>query len=401
MCWKNRIRITAIILFSVLSSLILVHGITTGIVNVPGGDFVLRYNEVECLRGGTDPYDVVSKKVISDKYALWASPEMNRPGMNAIHVYPPWEYTWFLPFTCMNRKTGGALFLLLSVLALCGVGIYSYRAGVQLRGNLWDGLFCVSATLFLGSAFGEVLFFENFGCFNAFLILLLILLLQSKHDILSGLVWGLLMTKPQIGLLFAIPLLIKRRFVTMAVAAGFCLLSSIPSAVICHRNPIELILEVPRANIFLISENGTMLIPMQVCKMLSKGISETTLNMVSSIIGASLCLILSWRLRNNKSWLLVLCPAIVCSLLWTYCKPHDRVILWATNFALSILFVRSRSWKVRILCMALILISAWPWVWGLKVGLIVKALRRVSLLGLLIFCWFLPKIKFNQEIEEE
>ena len=265
----------------------------------------------------------------------------------------------------------------------------------------WDRLFCVSATLFLGGAVGEMLFFENFGCFNAFLILLLILLLKTKHDILSGLVWGLLMTKPQIGLLFVIPLLMKRRFVTISVAAIFCLLSSIPAAVMCHRNPIEMILEVPRANIFLVFENGTMLIPMQVCHALSDRFSGTALNMVSSIIGIGLCLILSWRLRNSKSWLLVLCPAIVCSLLWTYCKPHDRVILWVMNFALSVLFVRSRNWIVRILCMALILITACPWFWGYRIGLVVKILWRVSLLALLVCCWFFPKSKLIQDIEAE
>ena len=40
--------------------------------------------------------------------------------------------------------------------------------------------------------------------------------------ILAGIIWALLMMKPQIGVLFAIPILMKRRFITagVAVAAG-------------------------------------------------------------------------------------------------------------------------------------------------------------------------------------
>ena len=398
---KNTIRITAIILFSALAALIMIYNVVVGIVAFPGGDFLLRYNEAECLRSGVDPYDVVSKKVESDKYALWGTPEMDRPGMNAIHVYPPWEYTWFLPFTFLDRKTGGALFLELAVLALAGIGVYAYLAGTRLRGDPWDGVLCASAALFLGRSGGEVLYFANFGSFNALLIILLILLLKTKHDILAGLAWGLLMTKPQIGLLFAIPLLIKRRFVTMASAAIFCALSTIPAAVLCHRNPVEMILEVPRANMFLMFENGTMLIPQQVSMALSDRISGSTLNTINMLVGGGICLLLTWRMRNSKSWLLILCPAIVCSLLWTYCKPHDRVILWVLEFGLTVLFIRSRDWRVRAACIVLILLTAWPWFWGFKVGGVAKLVRRVSLLALLVCCWIAPKIKLIQDIEED
>ena len=207
------------------------------------------------------------------------------------------------------------------------------------------------------------------------------------------------MTKPQIGLLFAIPLLIKRRFITMSVAAAFCLLSTIPAAALCHRNPIEMILEVPKANSFLLTENGTMLIPQQIFKKLANTVSRDVLDLINMSIGIGICFVLSWRLRKNKSWILLLFPAVVCSLIWTYCKPHDRVILWLSQLVMAVMVIRSRNWIIRIGCMILILLTACPYV--NCVGVVTKLLRRVSLFSLLACCWFFPKTEYFSDIEEK
>lgn len=380
-----------VLLFAALSALIMVKNIVVGITCVPGYDFRLRYHEIECIRRGIDPYDIVTKRIITEEYALFGTPEA-KPGVKTLHVYSPWEYTWLLPFSLLKEKTAGALFFLLSVMSLAGIGFFAYRVGAELRGDWLDGVFCASASLFLGYSAGELLAVENFGAINAFLILVLLWLLKKKRHILAGVVWGLLMVKPQIGLLFAIPLLLHRRFITKAIAAGLCLASAIPPAILCGRNPVEMILEVPRGCAFVANENGTMLIPSQLFIRLVKIMPEALPGLISMGIGGGICLLLSWRLRKSESWLVIMFPVVVCALLWSYCKPHDRVILWLTQFVLSILVIRCRNWKVRTGCMILILLSAWPWMGN--VGIIAKLMRRVSLFSLLACSWMLPKTDF-------
>ena len=55
----------AILLFAVISIALMVSYVIWGISSIPGYDFRLRYHEVECLRKGIDPYDIISKKVES------------------------------------------------------------------------------------------------------------------------------------------------------------------------------------------------------------------------------------------------------------------------------------------------------------------------------------------------
>ena len=121
------------------------------------------------------------------------------------------------------------------------------------------------------------------------------------------------------------PLLLHRRFVTMFVAAGLCVVCTIPPAVMCGRSPVEMILEVLRGSDM--NDNGTMLIPSQVFSRLVRIMPASVPGLISMGIGGGICLLLSWRLRNSRSWLTAMFPVVVCSLLWSYCKPHDRVIL--------------------------------------------------------------------------
>ncbi len=391
------VRKYIVLFFAAFSLFLAVLNLLNGFQKIPGYDFKLRYHEVECLRQGIDPYDIVAKNVPSTEFALFGSPEA-KPGVKTLHVYTPWEYTWFLPFTFLSEKTAGTVFLLLSATALVAVAAYSCVEGRKAGTDWVDGVFAGSASLFMGYAAGEVLAMGNYGAINALLIALLIMSLTAGHDILAGIIWGLLMTKPQIGVLFAIPILMKRRFITAGVAVAVCIICAIPPCLMCGKTPVEMILEVPRACAFVAEDNGTMLIPSNVFQMLRGKVPYAVLSGISMSIGTAICFVLTWRLRKASNLLVFFAPAIICALLWNYCKPHDRVILSLMQLLTALAVIRTDKKSVRYFSAILIFLVAWPLF--RDDGILAKLLRRISLAMLVYGCWMIPNIRLFDTKEE-
>lgn len=383
------IRKYIVLFFAAFSLFIAAVNLVYGIRNIPGYDFRLRYHELECLRQGTDPYDIVMKNVPSTEFALFGTPEA-KPGVKTLHVYTPWEYTWFLPFSFLPEHAAGIAFLLLSAGALAAVGAYACAEGRKAGTDWVDSVFAGSAAIFTGYSAGEVLAVGNYGAVNALLIVLLAISLNAGHDILAGFVWAFLMMKPQIGVLFAIPILMKRRFITAGVAVATCIICAIPPALMCGKNPVELILEVPRACSGVAEENGTMLIPSTVFRMLQGKVPYALVGGISMLTGGALCFILTWRMRRMTSWLIFLAPTVVCALIWNYCKPHDRVILSITQLVAALAVIRTDRKPVRIFSFVLLFLTAWPLL--RDESTLTKIIRRIPLVMLVFGCWILPKL---------
>ena len=56
----------------------------------------------------------------------------------------------------------------------------------------------------------------------AAMLLLMVTALQHGYDTIAGICWALIMTKPQMGLLFSIPLLWYKKYKTVFVAIFVC-----------------------------------------------------------------------------------------------------------------------------------------------------------------------------------
>jgi len=395
----SKVRKYIILFFAAFALFIAAVNLLYGIRGIPGYDFRLRYHELECLRQGIDPYDIVMKNVPSTEYALFGTPEA-KPGVKTLHVYTPWEYTWFLPLSFLSERASGTLFLLFSTVALLAVSAFACVEGRKAGTDWADSVFAGSAALFMGYSAGEVLAMGNYGAINALLIVLLTIALNKGHDVLAGFAWAFLMMKPQIGVLFAIPILMKRRFITAGVAVATCIVCAIPPALMCGKNPVELILEVPGACSGAAEENGTMLIPSTVFRMLRGKVPYALLGGISMAIGSALCFVLTWRLRKMKNWLIFLIPTVACALIWNYCKPHDRVILCVAQLAAALAVIRTEKKSVRIFSLVLIFLTAWPLL--CDDSALTKLIRRIQLVMLVFGCWMLPKLHlFDTEKEEK
>lgn len=396
---STNIRKYAVLFFAAFTLFIAIQNVFYAFrQDIHGIDFRMRYHEVECIRQGIDPYDIITKKVPSTEFALFCSPEA-KPGVKRLHLYTPWEYTWFMPLSLLSEQAAGNVFLLISITALMIVGLLSFNEGRKIRNDWVDSVFAASAAIFLGSEMGGVLRFGNYGLINMLLIYLLIITLSAGHNILAGIVWAFLMTKPQIGLLFAIPILLKRRFTTVGVAVVVCLVCAVPPSLMCGKNPLELILEVPRGYKFITEETGTMLIPSTVFQMLQGKVPSELLSGISILIGSTLCFILTWRLRKTPNWFVFFAPAATCTIIWTYCRPHDRVILSLIQLLAALAALQTKKKSVLIFSLFLILLVAWP-LWEHK-SLLTKLMRRISL-GVAVYgCWMLPKIPFFNQPKGE
>ena len=142
-----------------------------------------------------------------------------------------------------------------------------------------------------------------------------------------------------------------------------------------------------------------MLVPSQIFVRLKGRVPSSLLGGISMLVGSGICMWLTWRLRKHNSWLVYITPAVVCTLLWSYCKPHDRVILWVTQFLIAHFILRTKKASVRIFCLMILVLTAWPFVYD--TSFLTKGMRRISLALLVYGCWMLPKLSLFEKQDEK
>ncbi|MBO4286996.1 MAG: DUF2029 domain-containing protein [Kiritimatiellae bacterium] len=321
-----------------------------------GFDFRLRYNELTCLRAGVDPFLVWSGKAEIPglkPYTNEAIAYLLTAGAHSfVHTYTPWTYTLLYPFALLAYPAALACWRLVLSLCFALLLLFAYRTAHRVRGKPTDGLLAlaaVSAYVSLNFENGVAL---NFGLLLAVAVCTMGWFLNRGRELAAGVCLALLMMKPQIGALFTLPLLLQRRYKTLAAGAVLCLAGTLPPALLCHRSPLDLILQVLQAGVYT---RRTTFFPGCVYAALSRHLCAAVPFAVSALLGAALCVWLCWRLRNERDNLLVLsAPAIVC-VAWTYSTIHDRLVYALPIILLVCAFCQERDKKIRAALFALLL----------------------------------------------
>ena len=304
---------------------------TAEILPVPC-DFTFRMNEIECLRKGVNPFDVWHADIEMAPYYPNNRPDLRREGFTEpINAYAPWEYTLMMPLSFLPRKVAWGVYLCFMFFCLYIMIAFGYMTGKKLRNDIWDGVFCATVPVML-------LYYpiwSNFCIGNLMVPVIAALVgmlwcLDRKYDVLAGLCWALASVKPQAVILFVIPLLWRRKFVTCLVAAGTCLLLSIPPAVLCKTSIVTLILQTPAANTFGFYGCGTF--PYFICT----GPGDIYGIAMGLIIGIVVCVVMTWLIRKEPDWVVFVAPTAVCSMCWTYVQVYSHALGW---FFVLILFV--------------------------------------------------------------
>jgi len=318
-------------------------------------DFTLRMNELSCVRMRINPYDVWSEKISLPPYYpnthVGAPPEGCTERVNA---YAPWEYVYMLPFAYLPRTWTWPVYCLLMAASLV---VLLRLSGFE---RTKDGFLAsavpfllLSYTIWSNTAIG------NFAIIVLAAAVAMAWALNRGREWLAGLCWALVMVKPQIGLIFAIPLLMRLKWRTCVLAGSVCLLASFFAAVICKAPLVDMLLQGPAANTSFFLGCGTW--PKFLCGTFA-GNGDIV---AGAVVGALVCLVMTGLVRKERDWFVFLMPAAITSCCWTYTQAYSHAMGWFVAFVVvRELLKRPHSrflWTLAAL--SAFSLSRWPLAW--------------------------------------
>lgn len=329
-------------------------------IRPPNGhcDFDLRMNELECLRAGVDPFSVWHEDVVMKPYCSNLPKKPIPEGCTKqVNAYVPWEYAYMLPISYLPRWVGWAVYCVLMGLAALFVLGLGCRADGPSAAEENDG-FLSSAVALTGVSY---LLWSNaaVGNFSVFVLAAAVAMawsLSRGKDVLAGACWALAMVKPQSAILFAVPLLLCRKWITCLVAVGVCLVASLVPLCMCDSSFVDLLLHGPAANAELFKGCGTY--PTFFLGTFGNG-TEIGFALV---IGLGLCLVMTWFVRRSDDWFVLLMPAAICAASWTYTQAYSHAMGWFVLFVLA--RERPRTpFLLTLLWIGLFVVSRWFLAW--------------------------------------
>lgn len=283
-------------------------------------DLDLRINELACSHDGVDPFDIFEKKIKSDKYTGFLRPD--KPDERSatrkyVHAYPAWHTALFWWYGLVPRSMCIAVMLCLYGLALAYSCKWTAETMEKKDGDdgIEDILFLVAMMILPFTGIGWTL---NYGLLLLGCMLLLFRLLEKKKEILAGILFSVIMIKPQVGTLLLIPLFLNRYYKTIAVAGAICILETLFTAWQLDKSPVELILQIP-----------------QIGAPFYKGaFTETAIKVFGKMgpflimaVFAGLTAVGCFLLRNVKEIWVRFLPALAFIPFWTYSQSHDWFII--------------------------------------------------------------------------
>ena len=331
-------------------------------VRSPNGwcDFNLRMNELACLRQGVDPFSVWHEDVVLPPYCS-SLPKRPVPVGCTEHVnaYVPWAYALMLPLSFPPREIAWVLYsLLMGVALLLTVRLEGLFAGDELdrADRLLTAavpLVMVSYLLWSNAAVG------NFALFVLAASVLMAWCLSRGHDVMAGFCWAVAMLKPQSALLFAVPLLMRKKWTTCIVAASSCLALSLVPMFFCGTSLLALLREGPAANAELFLGCGTY--PHFLLGMLGNDVEIG----IGLAVGTLLCVAMTGCIRRERDWLTLLMPAAICGASWTYTQAYSHAMGWFVAFVIVRDLVRHPRSKFlwTLMALSLFVLTRWFLAW--------------------------------------
>ena len=284
-------------------------------------DFNFRLAEVDCVKRGVDPFLVWNESVVVKPYCSNNPQRKSTPeGCTCpISVYVPWAYTLVMPLSYISPDAAWWLHSALSF-ALLG---FVLAASVRRIG--WPAavpMLVVAYPIWSNFQVGNYI-----ALMLAAAVCMAICLNRGWHAAAGG-CWMLLMVKPQIGLAFAVPLLMRKCVMTCVVACVACIALSIPPILMCRPELPQFFYEAAQASAFAFEGCGTW--PRFLCGAMPSGGDV----FAGLLIGLAVCALMTWRLRNERDWFTLLMPAAICSSCWTYTQAYSHAMGWFVVYAI-------------------------------------------------------------------
>jgi len=346
-----------------------------------GSDFALRYNEAMCLRTGVDPCKVFTKEAehpFYDSFTSFSSRGTAPDGLpkRLLAAYTPWGYMFVMPFTAMHIYYALFVWQLVTFAVLVAAFRWARNFARRQNGDSENArnLACLGLA-FYAFSFGSLVYFKNYAAIHLAAVLGMVWCLNAngsqagqsrRKNILlqtgAGFCWALLMIKPQIGLLAAIPLLLWRKWIAIASAAAFCTAGTVPPMLLSGESFWNLATGYTANGIAYY--RGTLLMPVFFARLPFVGGLPAGIQMgMSMALGALVCAVLSWRVRNCADWTVRVAPWLAVAPAWAYGYDHDTFVwlLPVMLFVCDSFRAKRRASRKPVLCFALFLCLTWYW----------------------------------------
>lgn len=325
----SRIRLLTlfVLLSGVLSLWSACHSNCLGIKRcIRPGDFWMRHNEICCSHEGVNPFDVWNRTVVHPKYKGHEHPPFpdDTSDKLVVHAYPPWHtaFMWWMGYVSYPRAVSVLFFAF-------GIAAWGMIGFIKRRQPMTRDLQFLYWSLCLGTIIVPLYFCFIFGNYGLLITALMMVLFTSMErrgvgwDLLGGMALSLMMVKPQMGALFAMPLLFSKRFVMLGISGAICLGATAWTATAYHQSMIDLLLQVPQIGAPWVGPRFWP--PLKVCHY------PVLLQRVEMLLSVILCGVGCYWTRGIKEKWIASIPAVLLFPIWTYSNVYDgigEVFVW-------------------------------------------------------------------------
>ena len=328
----RRLKLLLVVFLAAMSIAYLAKGFYYGIfLNGEGSDVLRRWLEERFVLGEhIDPQVAAS---------------FARRGV----VYPPWSYFAGLLMFWPPWPQVRVWFALINFVSL--IWIVSFVAAYARDQSKLDRILLVLSVTAIGATCTTI----GVGNYPVIVVALLVGAYQAEQEgrpILSGLLMGLALLKPQLAAPFLLVALVRVRFRTLIVAAIYVIVATIAIWAISGIDPVRMLGQSVRMTEAYASTTAGLL-----TLVLDLGVAYRLAAPVTAIVCLAIFTPMLWYYRD-RSLMLLFAVAAVTSRLWTYNLNTSNLMLIFLLLALWRLAIETREMRAIPLFLA-VGVSLW------------------------------------------
>ncbi len=251
-------------------------------------------------------------------------------------VYPPWSYFSGALLFWPPWPQARAWYAIVNF--ACLAWIIKFVAGYARDQSKLDRLLVVLSVTAIG-AICTTLGVANYGVIVVALLVGAYQAQQAGRPVLSGLLMGVAILKPQLAGPFLLVALVRGRFRALAAAAIYLVVASTAIWAISGTDPVRMLLQSERwAAVFADSSAGTLAVVLEL------GVPYRQAAPLTAILCLAVFTPALWYYRE-RSLMLLFAIAAVTSRLWTYNLNTSNLILVFLLLALWRLWIETRDMR--------------------------------------------------------
>lgn len=347
------------------------------------GDGFLRWSECAYILHGIYPMDIVLGRI----------PAIAEFGfLDSSITTIPWSYLLsniFFPGFLSYSAAKAWCLCLFTIWTVCCV-LFLYKCFIRSCPNkLLVILLCIQ--FFVHFGWGSSLNKLNNGMFSVLAIVSILILMEyyphvTKNEILIAFLMVIAMLKPQVALLFYIPLFLQKYYKSIVISGGILLASWLGVSAIIHVSPFTILLEQFQVGSNL--KHISVYVYYGILDFLTKfGVSTTYIMLMEAAFSIPIVFILCYRFRKASTWVIFSIPAVFM-LFWCYHHNMEVQIVGILMVCISyLLFTDSLLNKLaQAYCIFLLLFNLCPILYSYyEISPLIPFLQRIFyLLGLIL-----------------